>query len=56
MPHKETSHIQFGRVEEGSEAEADVGGEVFDGAEEGVGAALVPVAVEVEYAAEEEVA
>lgn len=40
----------------GLEAEADVGGEVFYGAEEGVGAALIPVAVEAEDAAEEEVA
>ncbi len=38
------------------EAEADVGGEVFYGAEEGVGAALIPVAVETEDSAEEEVA
>ncbi len=38
------------------EAEADVGGEVLYGAEEGVGAALIPVAVEAEDGAEEEVA
>lgn len=46
-----------GTQKEGAlEAEADVGGEVFYGAEEGVGAALIPVAVEAEDGAEEEVA
>ena len=39
-----------------SEAEADIGLEVLDGAEEAHGAALIPVAVELAYQAEEDVA